>query len=74
MGLASIVIFLIRALKGIGPWAYVAFGIMAEATLLWALRPNIRRLIAGEERLVGWRAARKKRQLKDKAQGGEEPS
>lgn len=51
-------IFLYRALMGMGPWAYVAFGLVAEALLMWALRPNIQRLIRGEERLVGWRAKR----------------
>lgn len=55
----TIIVFLWRALTGLGPWAHVAFGVLAEGLLLWALRPNIRRLINGEERLVGWRAARR---------------
>lgn len=55
----TIIVFLWRAVAGLGPWAHVAFGVMAEGLLLWALRPNIRRLINGEERLVGWRAARR---------------
>jgi glycerol-3-phosphate acyltransferase PlsY len=57
----AFVIFLIRAILGVGPWAYVLFGVAAEAILMWALRPNIRRLIKGEERIVGWRARRAKR-------------
>lgn len=42
------------------PWAYVIFGLMALLVCLWALRPNIRRLLRGEERMVGWRARRLK--------------
>ena len=57
----AFVIFLIRASLGIGPWVYVLFGVAAEAILMWALRPNIRRLLKGEERIVGWRARRAKR-------------
>jgi glycerol-3-phosphate acyltransferase PlsY len=49
-------VFLWRAVSGLGPWEYVIFGVLAEGLLLWALRPNIRRLLRGEERLVGWRA------------------
>jgi glycerol-3-phosphate acyltransferase PlsY len=60
----AILIFLWRAVIGLGPWAYVAYGIGAELILLWALRPNIRRLLRGEERLVGWRAARKNKPSK----------
>jgi len=55
----SAVVFLIRALAGVGPWAYFIYGVLAELTVVWALRPNIQRLIKGEERLVGWRAQRK---------------
>mgnify|MGYP006277557793 CR=1 FL=1 len=54
--LISTVIFAIRAIQGNGPWVYVGLGLVAELLILWALRPNIRRLIQGEERLVGWRA------------------
>jgi glycerol-3-phosphate acyltransferase PlsY len=57
----AFVIFLVRAILGLGPWVYVAFGVVAEAILMWALRPNIRRLFKGEERIVGWRARRGRR-------------
>jgi glycerol-3-phosphate acyltransferase PlsY len=60
----AVVVFLWRALVGLSPWAYVVYGVGAELILLWALRPNIRRLLQGEERLVGWRAARKNRPSK----------
>lgn len=47
-----------RAALGIGPWAYVLFSLLTEILVAWALRPNIKRLMRGEERLVGWRAKR----------------
>ena len=50
------IIFAIRAALGLGPWAYVGYAIMAELLVIWALRPNIKRLLKGDERLVGWRA------------------
>ncbi len=57
----TFIIFAIRAYLGLSPWQYIFYGILAEMILLWALRPNIRRLIHHEERLVGWRAKRRKR-------------
>lgn len=56
VALIATVIFAIRAFFFGEPWQYVFYGIFAEALLLWALRPNIKRLLAGEERLHGWRA------------------
>jgi glycerol-3-phosphate acyltransferase PlsY len=41
------------------PWQFVVYGLIAEAMLLWSLRPNIKRLIEGKERVVGLRARRK---------------
>lgn len=55
-GFAAAAIFVWRAVGWGSPWAYVAFGVIAEVMLIWALRPNIRRLLRGEERLVGLRA------------------
>jgi glycerol-3-phosphate acyltransferase PlsY len=52
----AMIIFIVRASLGLSPWIYVLYGLLAELLLLWALRPNIKRLIAGNERLVGWRA------------------
>lgn len=62
------VTFAIRAMSGESPWIYVLYGLLAELLVLWALRPNIQRLVAGEERLVGWRA---RRQHKNTAAAGE---
>ena len=42
------------------PWQYVFYGVLAQVVLIWALRPNIRRLLTGKERIVGWRARKKK--------------
>jgi glycerol-3-phosphate acyltransferase PlsY len=62
VALIAIVVFAIRAWVGASPWAYVFYGLAAELVLIWALRPNIRRLLNGTERLVGFRAKRKKTQ------------
>ena len=58
------IIFSIRAYLGLMPPIEVAYGIIAEILLLWALRPNIQKLLAGNERIVkyslhGWLRARK---------------
>jgi hypothetical protein len=45
-------VFAVRAILGHGPWAYVAHGLMTSAVTLWALRPNIKRLLDGSERRV----------------------
>ncbi len=58
IALTATLIFLWRAVSQVEPWGYVLFGVLAEGLLLWALRPNIRRLLQGEERLIGWRARR----------------
>jgi len=42
------------------PPEYILYGVGAFILLAWALRPNIRRLLRGEERLIGWRAKRMK--------------
>lgn len=58
--LIAILVFVVRAWVGASPWEYVFYGIAAELVLIWALRPNIRRLFNGTERLVGFRARRRK--------------
>ncbi len=50
------VIFAVRAWLVGSPWQYIIYGLLAEVLLVWALRPNIKRLLAGNERLHGWRA------------------
>ena len=61
--LVGIIIFTYRAVLGYSPWAYVVYGIVTEGLLLLALRPNIRRLLNGTERVVGFRARRKQGKL-----------
>lgn len=54
--LMASILFAYRAIRFGAPWEYVIFGLIAEVLIVWALRPNIRRLLRGEERVVGWRA------------------
>jgi glycerol-3-phosphate acyltransferase PlsY len=49
-------VFIYRAAMGYSSWIYVVYGVVAELLLVWALRPNIRRLIEGKERSVGIRS------------------
>jgi len=60
VGLIATLIFVYRHLIGVSPWQYILYGVISEIILLWALRPNIRRLLNGTERVVGWRAWRKR--------------
>lgn len=53
------IIFAVRAWMGISPWEYLAYFLIAEILILWSLRPNIKRLFKGTERVVGWRAKRR---------------
>jgi acyl phosphate:glycerol-3-phosphate acyltransferase len=69
VALFAIILFAILAAQGVLPWAYVWYGVGAELLLMWALRPNLKKLFAGQERVVkyslnGWLRARKE------AQGG----
>jgi len=59
-GLFVTIIFAIRAWLGVSPWEYIFYGIFVSILLFWALRPNIRRLLNGTERLVGWRVRKNK--------------
>lgn len=45
-------IFALRAWLGDAPWSYLIHGLGTGALTLWALRPNIRRLLEGRERRV----------------------
>ena len=46
------VILALRAWLAGAPWAYLIHGLGTAALTLWALRPNIRRLLDGNERQV----------------------
>lgn len=59
MAVVTVVIFAVRYLMGIDTTlAYLTGSIVALVVITWALRPNIKRIMAGEERLVGPRAKR----------------
>jgi acyl phosphate:glycerol-3-phosphate acyltransferase len=53
VGLMTMIIFAVRSALGLGPWEYVLYGLLAELLMAWALRPNIKRLLAGTERRHG---------------------
>ncbi len=66
IGLIIIIVFGINISKGIQPPQDIWYGIFAELLLLWALRPNLKKLITGKERVVkyslnGWLRARKEK-------------
>lgn len=48
----AIIVFVVRAALGLGPWVDVIYAVIAEILLIWALRPNIKNLLAGNERVV----------------------
>jgi len=52
----TIIVFAVMAWAGKLPWQYIVYGVLAELLLLYALRPNIKRLLNGTERLIGRRA------------------
>ncbi len=58
--LLSTLVFAYRAWRGASAWEYTVYGILAFLLLAWSLRPNIKRLINGTERIVGLRARRQK--------------
>ncbi len=60
LALIATLVFIYRAWIGASPWQYAVFGLVSEVMLVFALVPNIRRLINGTERLVGWRARHNK--------------
>jgi glycerol-3-phosphate acyltransferase PlsY len=53
IGVLTIVIFGVRAALGRGPWEYVIYGLLVEILMVWALRPNLKRLREGTERRHG---------------------
>lgn len=68
VGLMTMIIFGVRAALGLAPWEYVVYGLLAEILMVWALRPNIKRLIEGTERRHGLPAKlQKMRQQREQA-------
>lgn len=52
VALFAIIVFAARAVLAGSPWIDVLYGVLAEILLIWALRPNIKSLLAGTERVV----------------------
>ena len=64
VALFAIIIFAVRASQGLLPWSDVWYGVGAEVLLILALRPNLKKLFEGNERVVkyslnGWLRARR---------------
>ena len=72
MGALIAVVFFVLYVAGVSPFdtslAYTVGGLVAFAIVTWALRPNIRRLLNGTERIVGPRA-RKYKQMQETKNG-----
>jgi len=71
IGVVVIIIFSIRAYLGYQNPIDILYGIIALLLLMWALRPNIKKLLSGNERVVGmslhgWLRARKEAKANDK--------
>ena len=56
VALLSTLVFAYRAWLGLNPWQYAIYGLLAFIALTWSLKPNIKRLLAGNERKVDLRA------------------
>ena len=64
VALLAIIIFAVGASQGLMPWTNVWYAVGAEILLVWALRPNIKKLFEGNERIVklslnGWLKAKR---------------
>ena len=64
VALFAIIVFAVRAFLFDGQWIDVWYGVGAEILLVWALRPNLKKLLEGNERIVkyslsGWLKARR---------------
>ena len=51
--LAIVIVLFIRAAYNGMPWEYGIYGLITTFIVVWALRPNIKRLMEGTERRVG---------------------
>jgi len=60
VGLMAIIVFAVRAMFFGGQWAHVTFGVLTLILQVWALRPNLERLMNGTERVFSksWRGRR----------------
>jgi glycerol-3-phosphate acyltransferase PlsY len=63
-GAMVLILFSVRAMLGLSHWQYVIYGLLALFLLTWALRPNIKRLREGNERMHGFRTRKKNKKRK----------
>jgi glycerol-3-phosphate acyltransferase PlsY len=71
IGLMTIIIFIVRAALGLGPWEYIMYGLLAEILMVWALQPNFKRLREGTERRHGLPARlQNRKQAKNRKDNG----
>jgi glycerol-3-phosphate acyltransferase PlsY len=64
VGVMTLMLFSVRAMLGLAPWEYVIYGVLSLFLLTWALRPNIKRLREGNERMHGFRTRKKNKKRK----------
>ena len=69
-GVIITAVFAYMAYAHLLPAAFILYGVGACLLLVWSLRPNIRRLLKGEERMIGWRAKRMKRMADGSGKSG----
>lgn len=67
VALFAIIVFSIRAYLGLTPWVDVLYGVAALVLLMWALRPNIQKLLAGNERVIKYSLYGKIRERREQA-------
>ncbi len=60
IAVAGTLLLIVRAIVANSPWEYIIMGLIAIAMVVYALRPNLKRLVEGTEREVGLRAYRTK--------------
>jgi acyl phosphate:glycerol-3-phosphate acyltransferase len=70
VAVSAMIIFITRAITAGQPWEFVAYGVLAVCIVLYALRPNIKRLREGTERMVGLRAYNQKRLVTRRPRAG----
>ena len=60
VAMMAVLIFTFRTVTASGPWEHILYGVGTLVLLGWALRPNIKRLLDGTERIHGYRARKSK--------------
>lgn len=74
VALISVGVFTYLAIVHQTPWQFILYGVLSFLIVGWALRPNLVRLINGNERVVGLRAWLRKRKLRKQAENNPKSS